>query len=160
MALVVTDNRYYSEIAAAIREKNGLTDLYTPAQMAEAIRAIELGGFFPSILVTGLSKSDTVTATKDGVTMLGVWNSTESRFDITKIKELGTWTVTATNGAKTITQDVLVDAAVEFEIEMSYTLWLYRAGDECVDVTGGWSNSGYSNRGGTKNETNFFNTFK
>jgi hypothetical protein len=43
MATVTTDNRYYFEIAGAIREKNGSSDLYTPAQMAAAIRAIQAG---------------------------------------------------------------------------------------------------------------------
>ena len=61
-----------------------------------------------------------------------------SGHDITKIKDYGLWTVTATNGEKTTTQDVLVDAAVEFEIEMSYFTYLYREGDECEDLTGGW----------------------
>lgn len=59
-------------------------------------------------------------------------------FEIAPIKEYGMYTVTATNGEKTETQDVLVDAAVEYEIEMSYVLWLYREGDECEDITGGW----------------------
>ena len=40
MAIVATDNKYYSAIAAAIREKNGKSDLYTPAQMADAILAL------------------------------------------------------------------------------------------------------------------------
>lgn len=54
------------------------------------------------------------------------------------IKEYGMWTVTASNGEETITQDVLVDAAVEYEIEMLFRLYLYREGDECEEVTGGW----------------------
>lgn len=58
---------------------------------------------------------------------------------ISPIKSYGTWAVTATNGEKTKTQDVLVDAAVEYEIEMSYVLWLYRDGEEFEDVTGGWT---------------------
>lgn len=44
MAFVVTDSRYYAEIANAIREKLGSTDLYTPAQMAAAILSISGGG--------------------------------------------------------------------------------------------------------------------
>lgn len=43
MAIVTTDNRYYSEIAAAIREKSKSSDSYTPAQMASAIRDIQGG---------------------------------------------------------------------------------------------------------------------
>ena len=40
-------------------------------------------------------------------------------FLIDKIKDFGTWTVTAANGTKTATQDVLVDVITEYEIEMS-----------------------------------------
>lgn len=58
---------------------------------------------------------------------------------IERIREPGTWTVTATNGTRTTTQDVFVDAAVEYEIEMSYVLWLYREGNEYTDLTGGFS---------------------
>lgn len=75
-------------------------------------------GEFASIFVTGLSESDTVTASNGSKTKTAVWNSTESRHEITKIKDYGTWTVTATDGEETITQDVLVDAAIKFEIEM------------------------------------------
>ena len=42
MAIVLTDNRYYSEIANAIRTQNGTSDKYTPAQMAEAILALSV----------------------------------------------------------------------------------------------------------------------
>ena len=41
-------------------------------------------------------------------------------FEIAPIKKYGMWTVAATNGEDTTTQDVLVDAAIEFEIELSY----------------------------------------
>lgn len=37
-----------------------------------------------------------------------------------KLKEYGIYTITATNGTNTTTQDVLVDMAIEFDIEMSY----------------------------------------
>lgn len=37
-----------------------------------------------------------------------------------KLKSYGTYTITATNGTDTVTQDVLVDMATEFDIEMSY----------------------------------------
>lgn len=40
-------------------------------------------------------------------------------FLISKIKDYGTWTVTATDGINTATQDVLVDVITEYEIEMS-----------------------------------------
>ena len=40
MANVVIDDTHLSDIAAAIREKNGLTDTYKPSEMAAAIQAI------------------------------------------------------------------------------------------------------------------------
>jgi len=45
---------------------------------------------------------------------------TKSGWLFNKLKEYGTYTITATNGTDTVTQDVLVDMATEFDIEMSY----------------------------------------
>ena len=74
------------------------------------------GGASASIFVKGLSESDTVTATKDGKTVRGKWGGGGHTIPI---KDYGLWTVTATNGEKTKTQDVLVDAAIEFTVPMS-----------------------------------------
>ena len=51
MAIVTTDNQYYSDIAAAIRAKRGVSTKYTPAQMAGAISGIQTGT--PSKVKTG-----------------------------------------------------------------------------------------------------------
>lgn len=51
-----------------------------------------------------------------------------SSFKISPIRSLGTWTVTATDGEQTATQDVLVDVITDYEIEMGYKLWLYKDG--------------------------------
>ena len=59
-------------------------------------------------------------------------------FLIRPIRDFGTWTVTATNGTDTYTQDVLVDVITEYEIEITKKLYLYRDGDENEDITGGW----------------------
>lgn len=70
-----------------------------------------------------------------------------SGFEISPIRDFGTWTVTATDGEHTKTQDVLVDVITEYEIKMAYEpnyLMLYDFGDECEDVTGGWTTDGYS----------------
>ena len=40
MAIVATDNKYYTEIANVIRDGTGSKDKYTPAQMADAIREL------------------------------------------------------------------------------------------------------------------------
>ena len=44
MAIVTTDNQHYSDIATAIRSKNGTETLYKPSEMAAAISAISGGG--------------------------------------------------------------------------------------------------------------------
>lgn len=44
MAIVTTDNQYYSAIATAIRNKAGVETTYKPADMAAAIAAIPTGG--------------------------------------------------------------------------------------------------------------------
>lgn len=44
MAIVTTDNQYYSAIATAIRAKNGEATLYKPSEMAAAITALPTGG--------------------------------------------------------------------------------------------------------------------
>ena len=44
MAIVTTDDKYYTEIANAIRNKNGTTTQYKPSEMAAAINAISTGG--------------------------------------------------------------------------------------------------------------------
>ena len=61
--------------------------------------------------------------TTNRLSLAGVWDielEPISGFIMKPIKEYGTWTVTATNGEDTVTQDVLVDAAIEYEIEMGY----------------------------------------
>ena len=74
-----------------------------------------------------------------------------------KLKEYGTYTITATNDTDTTTQDVLVDMAIEFDIEMSYKLYLYNLGDECESVTGGWKQGTYyTNAEATKNDNTLY----
>lgn len=121
------------------------------------------GGPTASIKVTGLSQSDTVTAAMGGKTKMARWVTDGSYWLIDGIRDLGTWTVTATNGTQTVTQDVLVDAITEYEITMAYRLYLYNEGDECEDVTGGWTIDGYvytgevyGVRAGIKNADSFY----
>ena len=44
MTKVLTDPKYYTAIANAIRAKNGSTAIYKPSGMAAAISAIQVGG--------------------------------------------------------------------------------------------------------------------
>lgn len=62
-----------------------------------------------TIFVTGLSETDTVTVTKDGRTYNGKWVSSENIWSFTKLKGIGTYTVTATNGADTVSTQVTIE---------------------------------------------------
>lgn len=84
------------------------------------------GGESASIFVTGLSETDTVTATNGIKTIIGKWEG--NGFKINQIKSYGTWTITATDGTNTTTQDVLVDSATQYDIKLNYKLWLYKDG--------------------------------
>ena len=111
-----------------------------------------------SIIITGLESTDTITCTKDGRSYTATWDSTAQHWEIIGLP-LGAFTVTATNVAKTTTETVLIDIAGVYEIEMAFKLWLYRDGDECEDVTGGWTNQGYSASGSASSITpNITNT--
>lgn len=112
------------------------------------------GGLTASIFVEGLSESDTVTVNNGSKTKQGVWNSEKSRHEITKIKDLGTWTVTATNGEKTITQDVLVDVISEYKVKMAFEFLTYFPAKESDWVENGgtflFGDGLYQPRGGEK----------
>lgn len=90
-----------------------------------------------SIIITGLSSTDTVTCTKDGKRYAATWDETAQHWEIVGLP-LGTFTITATNGTKTTTETILIDIAGVYEIEMNYLLFLYRDGDPCEAVTSDW----------------------
>lgn len=61
-----------------------------------------------------------------------------SYFLISPIKAYGTWEVRAVS---VVNKMQVIDAATKYEISMEpvvSTLYLYKAGDKCVDITGGW----------------------
>lgn len=69
------------------------------------------GGETVAIFVTGLSETDIVTVTKDGRTYNGKWVSSENIWSFTKLKGIGTYTVTATNGTDTNSKQVTIELA-------------------------------------------------
>lgn len=118
-------------------------------------------GFCPQIVVTAFSGS-TVTCTKEGITLTaeemdGTWT-----FDV---PEYGEWNISV-NGE--ILDKIIVNAVKQYNFYsygqiVNYAM-LYDFGDECSDLTGGWSATGYNWRdmegqsfnltSGTKNATN------
>ena len=94
------------------------------------------GGETASIVVTAPTGSTVTCTTPGGVVLTtkevgGTWT-------FAKLKVYGAYTITATDGTKTATSDVVVDSAIEYAVEMSYVLWLYKDGNEYTDVTRGW----------------------
>lgn len=59
MAIIATDNAYYSAIADAIRAKSGVTDTYKASEMAEAIEQIPNNS--DSLVVTAKNLHDSST---------------------------------------------------------------------------------------------------
>lgn len=58
MALILTDDQNYKDIAAAIREKNGSTTTYAPSEMAAAISAGASGSNFPDSIYSIYGSAD------------------------------------------------------------------------------------------------------
>lgn len=54
----------------------------------------------------------------------------------------GTWTVTATRGTDSASTTVTVSANQQYDLELSYCLYVYRRGDERSSVSGGWTGNG------------------
>lgn len=81
----------------------------------------------------------TVTATKGSYSVSGVIKN-NGTCDL-MIKQLGTYTVTC--GGKSASVSV-AEFFETYNVPISVMQYLYNAGDECVDVTGGWSASGYT----------------
>ena len=58
---------------------------------------------------------------------------------------VGEWTVSCTDGTDTDSKTVSITAAGQVEsIGLFYIPYLYKNGDECISLTGGWDTSGYT----------------
>ena len=56
------------------------------------------------------------------------------------VPNAGTWTVTSTSGTETDSKAVTITTdGQSVSVALSYFLWLYRDGDTCDAVSGGWS---------------------
>lgn len=98
------------------------------------------GGLRPELIVTA-PEGSTLTLRTEGlekaIYQLGE-TETQHTFPVTT----GTWTVTATLGTSLASTEVTVDRTGQFYAALSFAphyLMLYDFGDECEDVTGGWS---------------------
>lgn len=101
-----------------------------------------------AVLVVRVPAGSTVTATKGGITLtpkmwvvesdptqdIALFVIAPSLFD-----SVNPWTVTATLGTETASDTVIIDDNKEYDLELSYTYYLYNNGNECVAITGGWT---------------------
>ena len=74
MPMIQTDSQHYSDIADAIRAKNGTQNTYYPADMAGAISAIPIGGqgytyYIKTTSTSGQDASLRVVLMKDNVVL-------------------------------------------------------------------------------------------
>lgn len=140
MSIVTTDNRFYSEIAAAIREKNGESTLYLPADMAEAILAIKGGGeAFAAISVT-YPEGSVCTCTQPGQTPLTAGDTSGAWLFFVPVG--GEWTIACTDGERTASSMVEITAAQAASIELLYAFYLFdneHGGSVNTDITGGFT---------------------
>lgn len=61
------------------------------------------------------------------------------------VPEVGDWIVSCTDGTQTASKTVTISAEGEaVNVKLAYDLRLFDNGDECVSVTGGWTNAGYT----------------
>ena len=109
-----------------------------------------------AVLVVTVPTGSTVTATKGGTTLTptmwvkaadntldcAIFSIPASKFDSTT-----PWTVTATLENDSASDTVTVNAANEYDIELSFSIYLFKAGDQCTSITGGWTSSGWSTSG-------------
>lgn len=59
------------------------------------------------------------------------------------VNAVGTWTLTAKKGTtNTAAKTVNVQAGQRYMVELSFSIWLFNAGDQCIDITGGWEITG------------------
>lgn len=99
------------------------------------------GDLKPQIVVTAPTGSIVTCTTPGGIIIQGVEIS--GTWTFADLPGLGTYTVNAALGTQSKTKSVVVDRAGMFEVNIFYRLYLYNLGDECVDVTGGWTNQDY-----------------
>ena len=104
-----------------------------------------------AVLVVTVPTGSTVTATKSGTTLTptmwvkaadntldcAIFSVPTSQFDSTT-----PWTITATDGTNTASTTVLITANKEYDVTLSFMLFIYNLGDQCSSKTGGWGGNG------------------
>lgn len=113
------------------------------------------GGGGPSasdaILTVTVPTGTTVTAVKGGVTLTPtMWvQAADATLDCAlfvipaaQFDATTPWTITATNGTDTASTTVLITTNQQYDVTLSFALFIYNVGDQCSSTTGGWGGNG------------------
>ena len=107
--------------------------------IGKSLTALGCGGLKPEIRVTAKAGALLNLHYKDSTIILQSYQlgaeETQHTF-VVSVSETAYVAEDVTNGASV---EVLVDVVAQYSVEIKYKLWLYRDGDECEDITGGWS---------------------
>lgn len=124
---------YQAEVAVLAINSSGVTAI---ERQMELVSPGAGTGAFAAIAITYPAGS-TVTVT-DGKITYTAPNTNGSALFI--IPYAATWIVTATDGTNTKSESVeITSEGQSVSVELSYSLWLYKDGDTCDSVTGGWT---------------------
>ena len=112
--------------------------------IGKSLTALGGGGLKPEIIVTAKAGALLNLHYKDSSIILQSYQlsslETQHTF-VVSVSETAYVVEDVTNSASV---EVLVDAVAVFDVEISYRLYLYKDGDECESITGGWTTNGYS----------------
>jgi hypothetical protein len=98
--------------------------------------------FFAATINITYPAGSTCTAT-DGTTTLTAPDTSGTWACV--VPNAGTWTVTATDGEDSASKDATITADGQSKsLTINYQTFLYNAGDQCTDLTGGWEVSNLS----------------
>lgn len=106
-----------------------------------------------AILTVTVPTGSTVTATKGGVTLTPtMWvQAADNTLDCalfviapSMFDSQNAWTVTATLGTSTASNTVMISSNEQYDLFLSYRIYIYRRGYINTALTGGLTNSGYT----------------
>lgn len=112
-----------------------------------------------AILMAHVPTRSTVTVSKGGVILTPkMWTSGLTAdedvamfiFSPAQFDSVNPWVITSTDGTDRASDTVLIASNKEYEIELSYNLWLYKNGNRYISITGDWEGNTYAPQSGTQ----------
>lgn len=132
---------YQAEVAVLAINSGGVTAIERQMELVSPGAGTDA---FAAIAVTYPAGS-TITVTDGKITYTAPNTNGKALFII---PYAATWIVTATDGTETASKTVEITAEGQSaSLELSYTTYLLKDGNEYTDITGGWTNSGYRYHG-------------